>query len=301
MSSRTMYVYTQSGKGLNLRSAPSTSSKVITSFKVGTALLVETDIKELLNHPGWVKVLHPASGYCSLQYLKPTKIITSTNSSTSSNKSNTYTLKNVHHGDIINMQNQSWYDCWIDNFVTEEHIILPQTPVGWGENYSANYANQEIIGSSRPRLMYTGTSLRTMTFSLQNLTRDYLPSGFESLVEYVHKLQSLCFPEYSSTGVVTAPDCHLQIGDRGFRGIFTSVSVSWGDEVYNSGDNYKILGNSGNTRGINKNATGAYSGTDKKKWKIKGGERIRCNVELAFTNTRLGDEIPGATTISLKG
>lgn len=298
MSSRTMYVYTQSGKNLNVRSGPSTSAKIITSLKVGTAVTARNDVAELASYPGWVKITSPVTGYCSLQYLKLAKITTATNSSSSNTKSGTYTLKNVHHGDIINMQNQSWYDCWIDNFVTEEHIVLPQTPVGWGENYSANYANQEIIGSSRPRLMYTGTSLRTMTFSLQNLSRDYLPSGFESLVDYVHKLQSLCFPEYSSTGVVTAPDCHLQIGDRGFRGIFTSVSVTWGDEVYNSGDNYKILGSSGNTKGINKANMGAYSGPDKKKWQIKGGERIRCNVELAFTNTRLGDEIPGATTIS---
>ena len=85
---------------------------------------------------------------------------------------------NVHNGDIIPIENQVWYDCWIDNMVTGEHIILPQTPMNWGENYSANYAQQEIIGSSRPRMMYTGTSLRTMSFSLQNLHRSYLPNGY---------------------------------------------------------------------------------------------------------------------------
>ena len=134
---------------------------------------------------------------------------------------------------IIVLENQSWYDCWIDNFVTQEHIVLPQTPLGWGENYSANYANQEIIGSSRPRLMYTGTSLRTMSFSLQNLSRDYLPAGYTSLSDYVHRLQALCFPEYNDSGIIKAPDCHLQIGERGFQGVFTAVNVTWGDEVYN--------------------------------------------------------------------
>ena len=70
----------------------------------------------------------------------------------------------LNNGTIIT-ENQTWYDCWIDNLVTGEHIVLPQTPVGFNESYAASYANQDIIGSSRPRVMYTGTSLRTISFS----------------------------------------------------------------------------------------------------------------------------------------
>lgn len=167
----------------------------------------------------------------------------------------------THHNGIIATENQTWYDCWIDNFVTGEHIVLPQTPVNWGENYSANYASQDIIGSSRPRIMYTGTTLRTMSFSLQNLSQSYLPAGYESLTDYVHKLQALCFPEYSSTGVITAPDCHLQIGGRGFRGVFTAVNVSWGDEVYNQNVNIK-------SSGISNISTGRYSGITEQRWEV---------------------------------
>ena len=192
--------------------------------------------------------------------------------------------------DIITLENQMWYDCWIDNFVTGEHIVLPQTPVGWGENYTANYANQEIIGSSRPRVMYTGTSLRTMTFSLQNLTRDYLPTGYDSLTDYIHRLQALCFPEYKANGIIEAPDCHLQIGERGFQGVFTSVSVSWGDEVYNRSNPYSET--------LNQTRVSDYRTSN---YEVNGGERIRANVELAFTNTRLNSQIPGATWISTKG
>lgn len=193
--------------------------------------------------------------------------------------------------DIITLENQTWYDCWIDNFVTGEHIVLPQTPMGWGENYTANYANQEIIGSSRPRVMYTGTSLRTMTFSLQNLSRDYLPAGYDSLTDYIHRLQALCFPEYQANGIITAPDCHLQIGERGFQGVFTSVSVTWGDEVYNRNGMY-------NTEALNQNRMSDFKTSN---YEVSGGERIRANVELAFTNTRLNSQIPGATWISTKG
>lgn len=290
------FVYTPSGKNLIVRQSPKTNGNTIGSLPNGTKVLMvtNTDIKN-----SYAKISYPIVGYVDYRYLRLAKVTSKPKTEKALSKSERgLKLKNVHHGDIINMQNQSWYDCWIDNYVTGEHIVLPQTPVGWGENYSANFANQDIIGSSRPRLMYTGTSLRTMSFSLQNLTRDYLPSPFESLTEYVHKLQSLCFPEYNASGVITAPDCHLQLGERGFQGVFTSINVTWGDEVYNSGDNYRLLGGDKLTKGINKTKTGSYS---EKKWQINGGERIRCNIDFAFTNTRINQEIPGATTISLRG
>lgn len=195
---------------------------------------------------------------------------------------------------IIPLENQTWYDCWIDNLITGEHIVLPQTPMNWGENYSANYASQEIIGSSRPRMMYTGTSLRTMTFSLQNLHRSYLPNGYSSLSDYVHRLQALCFPEYSDSGIITAPDCHLQMGERGFQGIVTAVNVTWGDEVYNRNGKFD-LGREGLKTGINSNKINGSS------YEINGGERIRCNVDISFTNTRINQQIPGATWISTQG
>lgn len=194
----------------------------------------------------------------------------------------------LNNGTIIT-ENQTWYDCWIDNLVTGEHIVLPQTPVGFNESYAASYANQDIIGSSRPRVMYTGTSLRTISFSLQNLSRDYLPAGYKDLKDYIHKLQALCFPEYSASGIITAPNCHLQIGDRAFEGVFTSVNAVWGDEVYN-GSNISV-----NPNDI-VNSTRMQGG-----YEINGGERIRCNVELSFTNTRLRGDIPGATHISKYG
>lgn len=40
---------------------------------------------------------------------------------------------------------------------------------------------------------------------------------------------------------------------------------------------------------------------EKMEEKYIGGERIRCNVELSFTNTRLNSQIPGATWISQNG
>lgn len=207
----------------------------------------------------------------------------------------------THGNGIITMENQTWYDCWIDNMITGDHIVLPQTPVNWSENYSASYANQEIIGSSRPRIMYTGTSLRTMSFSIQNLSLSYLPVGYNSLKEYVRTIQALCFPEYSSTGVITAPDCHLQFGDRGWQGVFTAINVSWGDEVYNQGSSFKITNYTrGNETEFNQNRLSRFT-SNVPDYEVSGGERMRCNIEFSFTNTRLKSQIPGATWIRNNG
>ena len=203
---------------------------------------------------------------------------------------------NTHGNKIITMENQTWYDCWIDNIITGDHIVLPQTPVNLSENYSASYANQEIIGSSRPRIMYTGTSLRTMSFSLQNMSLSYLPKGYNSLKEYVRMIQSLCFPMYAASGIITAPDCHLQLGDRGWEGVFTSINVSWGDEVYNSSSTYRVTRESDYS--INQNRISDFS---KSSWEVNGGERMMCSIEFSFTNTRLKSQIPGATWIRDKG
>jgi hypothetical protein len=194
--------------------------------------------------------------------------------------------------DIIRVKNQNWYDCWIYNIITSDLIILPQTPVNFSENYTANFANQEIIGSSRPIVMYTGTSLRTINFSLQNLSQSYLPAGYDSLTDYVHAIQSLEFPEYSDTGVVKAPTCKLQLGNRSFIGVVNSVNVNWGDEVYNR--NYGQ-----DTIGI-RESYGEYD-NDYNAYRITNGERIRCNIDISFTNTRKSGEIPGATEIRDNG
>ncbi len=63
-SSNTMYVRTNTGIGLNLRSAPSTEASILTSFKPGTAVNV------LLKGNGWHKVtVDTLTGYMSSKYL----------------------------------------------------------------------------------------------------------------------------------------------------------------------------------------------------------------------------------------
>lgn len=63
-SDSTLYVRTNTGRGLNLRDLPSLEGNIITSFKPGTAVTV------LLRGNGWYKVsVQGMTGYMASQYL----------------------------------------------------------------------------------------------------------------------------------------------------------------------------------------------------------------------------------------
>ena len=128
-------------------------------------------------------------------------------------------------------------------------------PNNISESIKANYSEQAIVGSSRPFVCYTSTSLRTIGFTIQNLSQDYLPVGYNDLNSYIHALQSLLYPKYEPTGLVRPPDCHLFMGDRRFRCVCNSVNVTWSDMVRES-------------------------------------NIMTCNVDLQFTNTRDDDQVP---------
>lgn len=149
------------------------------------------------------------------------------------------------------------FTAYIRNNLTNTMIKFPVMPQGISENVSANYTQQDIIGASAPRIVYTNTSAKSMSLSLQNLTEDYVTEGFSSLRDYVKALQALAYPEYSG-GLVKPPSATLVLGNRSLSCVFTSVGVSWGNLV-------------------------------------REQEILSCNVELSLIVTR-GD-VPGATTI----
>lgn len=153
------------------------------------------------------------------------------------------------------------YTAYIKNNLTNTKIRFTVMPQGLNETITANFTQQDIVGASRPRIVYNSTSAKTMNLSLQNLTEDYVAKGFSSLYEYVRALQALAYPEYKS-GVVKSPDLTLVLGDRSMSCVCTSVSVSWGNLV-------------------------------------KDQQILSCSVDLSLLMTR--DNIPGATHIMEKG
>ena len=146
----------------------------------------------------------------------------------------------------------------VRNLVTGLYIPFPVMPEGISESVSANFTQQDIIGASRPRIVYASTGAKTISLSLKNLTEDYIAEGFTSLLQYVRALQALPYPEYEA-GLVKAPSLTLYLGaDRTMSCVCTSVNVSWGTIV-------------------------------------KERQITTCNVELSFLMTRPG--VPGATEI----
>lgn len=123
--------------------------------------------------------------------------------------------------------NQGEFLCFIRNNNTGKIINFPVTPSGVSETISANFTTQDIIGASRPRIVYASTGAKQMTLSLQNLTEDYVALGYSDLLSYVRALQALTYPVYSEGQIVKAPDLTLVLGDRSMSCVCTSVSVSW--------------------------------------------------------------------------
>ena len=118
------------------------------------------------------------------------------------------------------------FTSYIKNNNTGTKIIFPVTPTGISESISANFTQQDIIGASRPRIVYASTGAKTMTLSLQNLTEDYVAQGFSSLLTYIRAIQALAYPTYSGD-LVKSPDLTLVLGERSMSCVCTSVSVSW--------------------------------------------------------------------------
>lgn len=130
----------------------------------------------------------------------------------------------------------SQYVSYILNKRTNKKIFFPVMPNGVSETVSANFSQQDIVGASQPRIVYSNTSAKTINISLQNLTYDYVKfDDCKSLVAYIRLLQALAYPIYTSGGLVKAPDLQLVLGnDIDVSCVCTNVSVSWGDTVIKS-------------------------------------------------------------------
>jgi hypothetical protein len=153
------------------------------------------------------------------------------------------------------------FTSYIRNNLTQTMIKFPVTPTNISESVSANFTQQDIIGASIPRIVYSNTSAQTMTLSLQNLTSDYVQLGFDNLLSYVRAIQALAYPSYSG-GIVKSPDLTLVLGRVSYSCVCTNVSVSWSEDVINTG----------------------------------GGSFYKsCNIDLQLLITR--NSVPGATEI----
>lgn len=151
---------------------------------------------------------------------------------------------------------------FIRNNLTGTIIKFTVTPQNVSETTSANYTQQDIVGASTPRIVYSNTSATTMSLSLQNLTEDYLPAEFvdRGLRAYANAFKALAYPSYSASGIVSSPNATLVLGNRSISCVVTSVSIDWA----------------------------SY---------LRDQEFMACNISLNLLVTR--DNVPGVTNIEL--
>lgn len=153
------------------------------------------------------------------------------------------------------------YTAYIRNNLTGKTIPFICMPQGITESVSASFTQQDIVGASRPRIVYSSTSAKTMSLTLQNLTEDYLPQGYDALIQYVRAFQALVYPEYNGN-ITKSPNLTLHIGDRSMSCVCTSVNVTWGNLV-------------------------------------RDNQILSCSIDLQMLMTRPG--VPGATEIQTSG
>lgn len=115
---------------------------------------------------------------------------------------------------------------YIKNHLTGTIIPFVCMPKGLSESLSASFAQQAIVGASIPRIVYSSTSAKTISLTLENLNASYLPEGFSSLIQYVRAFQALVYPTYSAN-IVNSPNLTLVLGDRSMSCVCTSVNVAW--------------------------------------------------------------------------
>ena len=115
---------------------------------------------------------------------------------------------------------------YIKNHLTGTTIPFVCMPKSLSESLSASFAQQSIVGASIPRIVYSSTSAKTISLTLENLNASYLPEGFSSLIQYVRAFQALVYPTYSAN-IVNSPDLTLVLGDRSMSCVCTSVNVAW--------------------------------------------------------------------------
>lgn len=97
LKSKTLYVRTNTGIGLNLREAPNLCAKIITSFPVNTAVNV------IQAGDTWHKVkVGEVSGYMSSAYLSATK--QAVNPAAPQTKPTCAVLKNINGGCVVNFR-----------------------------------------------------------------------------------------------------------------------------------------------------------------------------------------------------
>lgn len=103
-------------------------------------------------------------------------------------------------------------------------------PLSFSRSISASFAKENPVGSTTPIMAYSYTDAEEIPIEFDALA-DYLPRGFTTLKQYVDAVIDLLMPEKSNS-VIYEPTVIVEFADMSFKGVCTSVNVSY-DNVYN--------------------------------------------------------------------
>ena len=103
-------------------------------------------------------------------------------------------------------------------------------PLSFSRSISASFAKENPVGSTTPIMAYSFTDAEEIPLEFDALA-DYLPTGYTSLKQYVDAVFNLLKPGVANN-VIYEPTVIVEFADMSFKGVCTSVSVSY-DNLYN--------------------------------------------------------------------
>lgn len=104
--------------------------------------------------------------------------------------------------------------------------ILPVFPQEFSDNNSVVFNSETLFGRSVDYQTYVNSG-RDVSFIL-TLHEELCPNNYGYVREVVAKIQSACYPAYSSGGLVDPPEVKFVIGNQfKIRGVLKGVSASW--------------------------------------------------------------------------
>lgn len=166
-------------------------------------------------------------GQSNYVFTTPTKWFdkSDTNAVNISGKFKGFSYKNINtaKGDTTEFRS------YIINAATDTWIPLPIVPESLSKAVSAQWNDTTVIGRSAAYRSYTGTSNRTVNFTLK-FHMDFLEQLSNEdidLTMIVNYLESLCYPEYTKSAL-KPPVCIIKIADLiKMRGTVDSVNINY--------------------------------------------------------------------------
>lgn len=130
---------------------------------------------------------------------------------------------------------------WIKDMRNSNKILyLASIPQSTEESFQVSMYSESPVGSDIPVEGFSSMGARKVSASF-DVDQSYLPSGYNTVDQYVTDLVKMIYPRYKNSEIVDPPECCFHLVNLQIIGICDSLSVTWGSNARsNSIDSAKV-------------------------------------------------------------